>query len=201
MAFVTKQSNPALLAHEIALHVRITVFVATIIMRTKKYSNYPGSFDGARLDSYVCSAALRAQNASCLAAIDAVGKLSISEFLPDSNSPVVSGVLTSYFKVAQSGRYDLRLQGTNVGGLVKVNGEVVIRATAPMEELTTTRAVYLEQGKNLRLHIEFSSSSPKTRTLALLIRAQGSEDFSLLNSTFVSINGTSWNFCSTTAVT
>jgi hypothetical protein len=102
----------------------------------------------------------------------------------------VSGILSGYFKVQESGLYDLLLEGKNVGGTLKINNRTVINTSAEMEQLHTMRSLYLPQGKVLTLLIEFFSLSPDGRDISLSLAKHASNNFAVLNSTFISSNST-----------
>jgi hypothetical protein len=117
----------------------------------------------------------------------------IHNFMPTVKCSV-SGVLTGYFKVPETAQYEFRLAGTNVGGSVSINNKTLILANLEMEELRTTRPVFLEKDRIHKLLIDFFSFSDKTRSINLSYRVREVGDFATLNTTFISQNGTCFNF-------
>ncbi|KYQ91948.1 hypothetical protein DLAC_07189 [Tieghemostelium lacteum] len=143
------------------------------------------SFSGMKFSSYKDCHPLNL-NASCLVSSIVLNKPVITDFL--DNECLVAGVLESYFMVDRDGLYTFKIDASNLGVKLNINGKVYINAYFIQEKFETQYQIALQNDKVNRFKLEFFSNGPSIRNVTVQWKPFYNSEFSLFDKSFYSLN-------------
>jgi organic hydroperoxide reductase OsmC/OhrA len=150
------------------------------------------SFTGVKLESFQClpAAALNPQTRStCYFRSTSRPTPAVSDFMPNSPQPV-TGLMTAYFRVPETKRYYFKLEASNVGAKLIIDGLPLINAFFSQDSISSAQFLDLRKEFVHTFEVQFfSTAGSKVKNVSVLWKTNENDDeYVAFNETFYSLN-------------